>query len=422
MLNLFSVLFIVEVISKTTEIICQRSLAKNLINLVEAVPFYPRRMFLISCVCCLLLLLDFLLRQLVFPKNDRGIYVTLLFDALIIVFLMVLMNCNYNGIVLWILANIVYYIDNKRKYLALGLGILIYMVSNFGMLNAYFPLYSIQSYIFYYSWKMQQLLFFVYYLISALNLIVFVIFCVYVIQEQKNIVAEVNALYEQLRHANEELKAYADIKEKMGETKERNRLAREIHDTLGHSLMAISVGIDACLAIIDSNPQKAKKQLEIISSVTRDGINDVRKSVSSLRPDALKSESLKQNLQKLIERTCRATGVSISFDCCEELNFEEDEANAIFRVAQESVTNAIRHGNATKIGIRITRKNDLLTLSIADNGVGCKEFKSGFGIMHMKERISLLHGTIEFVSEKGVTVTAMIPLREGGRNDKSHDS
>ena len=80
-------------------------------------------------------------------------------------------------------------------------------------------------------------------------MISFTVFCIKVIQEQKDIIDEKNKLYGELKKANEKLKEYADIKEKMGQTKERNRLAMEIHDSVGHSLTGISVGVDTCLAI-----------------------------------------------------------------------------------------------------------------------------------------------------------------------------
>ena len=198
----------------------------------------------------------------------------------------------------------------------------------------------------------------------------------------------------------------------MGQTKERNRLAMEIHDSVGHSLTGISVGVDTCLAIMDKNPAAAKTQLQVISGVAKDGIADIRRSVSTLRSDSGTQTPLDQNIKNMIEKTKRATGIEIQFICYVHLCFGEDEENAIFRIIQESVTNAIRHGKATKIVIVISSQNNNLEIVVSDNGCGCKNLIDGFGITHMKERIALLHGSIGFISHNGFTVEALLPLRE----------
>ena len=113
-----------------------------------------------------------------------------------------------------------------------------------------------------------------------------------------------------------------------------------------------------------------------------------------------------------MKKTKRATGIEIQFICYVHLCFGEDEENAIFRIIQESVTNAIRHGKATKIVIVISSQNDNLEIVVSDNGCGCKNLIDGFGITHMKERIALLHGSIGFISHNGFTVEALLPLRE----------
>ena len=101
--------------------------------------------------------------------------------------------------------------------------------------------------------------------------------------------AEANA---QLSEMNNQLKDYAAMQKQMGEIEERNRIAREIHDTLGHTMTGLSAGIDACIALIDYSVDETKKQLNIISGVARQGLKDVRRSMKKLRPDTLERESL----------------------------------------------------------------------------------------------------------------------------------
>ena len=208
------------------------------------------------------------------------------------------------------------------------------------------------------------------------------------------------------------------MSEKMAETRERNRLAREIHDTLGHTLTGIAAGIDACIATVDVAPETTKKQLELISNVTRDGIKEIRRSVSELRPDALERFSLDYAISKMVADMNAVSGARVYFNCqVKNLKFDEDEENAIYRVIQEGITNAIRHGKAEKIWITINREDSDILLQIKDNGVGSKEIKSGFGTKHMKERIGMLGGTVTFDGSSGFTVNARIPIRWGENYD-----
>ena len=91
------------------------------------------------------------------------------------------------------------------------------------------------------------------------------------------------------------------MSEKIAEDKERKRLAREIHDTLGHALTGIAAGVDACIAMIDINPEATKKQLMVISKVVRQGIVDVRNSLNKLRPGALEQHGFKGAIENMIE-------------------------------------------------------------------------------------------------------------------------
>lgn len=305
------------------------------------------------------------------------------------------------------------------------LAILIYVCTDHEFLTINYHLYSMNDYISYYNAHTQQYLIGGYNVLVSLNIIIFILFCIYVIQTQRGIIEKVNYLYSQLsqkndelENANEELKQFADIKEKMGKTKERNRLAREIHDTLGHTLTGISAGIDACITMIDSNPKVTKKQLEVISKVTRDGIGEIRRSVNELRPDALDRLSLESAIGNMIADMTSVTHAEVFFQCqADNLKFDEDEENTIYRIVQESMTNALRHGKANKIWVTIRKEDSTLHLQIQDNGIGCVDMKKGFGTKHMQERIQMLHGTVTYKSENGFLVDAVIPIRWGEEYD-----
>ena len=123
-----------------------------------------------------------------------------------------------------------------------------------------------------------------------------------------------------------------------------------------------------------------KEQLRAIANVARQGIKDVRRSVKALRPDALESLNLKSALIQMMEETKRSTGVEIAYQIEPALKgFNKDEEDVIYRIVQESITNAIRHGRADKVEVGIHRDFNMLKIHIEDNGVGCSKVQVGLG-------------------------------------------
>nr|WP_288327976.1 sensor histidine kinase [uncultured Clostridium sp.] len=257
----------------------------------------------------------------------------------------------------------------------------------------------------------------------------FILYVIILMRIQSDENERIKILNDKLNKANSELKImniklkdYASKTEKMTETRERNRLAREIHDTIGHSLTGIIAGIDACSTIIDYSPEGVKKQLDVIRKVAKQGINDVRRSVKALRPDVLENLSFEEAIEKMIFEIGDASKCNIILENqMDDLKFDSDEEDAIYRVIQESITNAIRHGHATKVYVTIYKRENDLVLIVTDNGIGCEKIESGFGLQHMKERVELLNGSIEFSSKNGFTIIANIPIRRGDIYGQSID-
>lgn len=418
-LNFAAVVLISAFIYMTTERIRVHYDARSFLDSVAAIPQNPR----ITLGICILLMgvlgVTFLLRQFWKQMQNYQVVTTLILDMIVCVALVVQLDFNYNGLLLLVFANVIAYVKGgKMKFFLVALAVVGYLVADYELLSIYLPLYNISDYIRYYPSGVQQYLFSAYNVAISLNIILFISYCVYVINAQRGTIEKVNQLYHELQTANEQLKEYADMSERMAQTRERNRLAREIHDTLGHTLTGIATGIDACVAIMDVSPEQTKKQLELLSQVSREGIKDVRRSVNELRPDALEHLSLKVAIRKMVTEMSQVSDVKIHFDTDEKcLKFDEDEENAIYRVIQESMTNAVRHGHADEIWITMNRIDGEILLVIRDNGIGCEKIKSGFGTRHIKERIEMLKGTVTFDGHHGFTVTAHIPIRWGETYD-----
>lgn len=181
----------------------------------------------------------------------------------------------------------------------------------------------------------------------------------------------------------------------MTEIKERNRLAREIHDTLGHALTGIIAGLDASIVTMDYAPEATKEQLSKIRAAAQHGIKDVRRSMHMLRPEDLETLPLKEAVGKVVREFGETSGVKIQlqFDNFPE-KLREDQTEVLYRIVQEALTNASRHGHATEVKIFMVQENDYLKILIRDNGLGCAHIKKGFGLHHMSERVGMLGGSV----------------------------
>ena len=387
----------------TTKKICEDDQARVFLGQVDAIPKYP----------------EMLIRETRKEQSGKIIAITLGIDLVCSIVLVWILDFNYNGVILLVFANILVFVnDTKIKYLLIGIATLGYLVADYDLISVSNHLFSVRDYIQYYNETQQQLLFSVYNILGSLNIMIFILYCINIINEQRNTIQEVNEWSRQLQYANDRLKEYNEMTEKMAETRERNRVAREIHDTLGHTLTGVSAGVDACIALVDIDPGQTKKQLEVIAKAVRGGIKDVRSSVSELRADALEHFQLDEAISDMIAEMNSLAGVEVVFHSeVKPFRFSEDEENVVYRIIQEGITNALRHGKATRIQIDARKIDGVLHLTIQDNGCGCKEIKKGFGTKHMKERVAMLGGSIHFSGENGFLIDARIPIRWGEEYD-----
>lgn len=331
---------------------------------------------------------------------------------------------GYTGMIVLLLADIMRYtIDWKKRALYILSVSVFYLFMNGNILRDWLGAIPISV-----SWEYYRADHYVRFhsivnMLTLINMFVFIFYMVLLVLAQTSEKESILKLNMELKEANSKLEEYANDSARMAETRERNRLAREIHDTLGHSLTGIISGIEACIVLMDIAPEATKEQLKAIAEVARTGIIDVRRSVKALHPDALESMDLENALLKMIDASKRSTGVEISYCFDADLNhFNQDEEDVVYRVVQESITNAIRHGQASKIRIEIVRTDGDLHILIFDNGKGCENIEPGFGLHHMQERVDMLGGDLKYSGEKGFTVHAKIPIRWGTETDNKRES
>ncbi|MBR1647428.1 MAG: sensor histidine kinase [Selenomonadaceae bacterium] len=357
-------------------------------------------------------------------KNPRVRYLLLAAEIVICMLLMRSLNLSYDGTVLLVVADLMFrYEGQRQEYTLLIAMICLYFIANYNMAIFQTKTISFEAYASYYNADAKAVILAIRNSLDSINTVFFVFYLVLLVKSKHEENERVRLLNDKLEEANQRLRAYAIEVEQMAETRERNRLAREIHDTLGHALTGIAAGLDACIMTLEVAPEVTKQQLNKIRDAAKKGITDVRRSVKKLRPDDLERLPFQEALMEMTKNYSESSGMEITFDIFSwSENLRQDQEDVIYRVLQESITNAKRHGHATKVKITIGGNENYLLIVIADNGRGCDDVKQGFGLKHMRERLELLHGTVHYWSDEGFIVEAMIPLNREVDYDKNSDS
>ena len=415
LLNLIAVCLVAGIMSCSLWMAVRSMNARSFLDMVSARPWKPASILAAAISAYLFLVLFSALGQLCSgeKKGLRAWAMAAEITACIVA--TASMGMNYDGLVLLVVADMIRGQRGSRQKILMGAAVVgLYTVVDYNLLGGRLGMVSWDVFLTSFHTSSQAVLKGLRSLLTSMNLVLFILYMTMLLQGEYRERTRIQSLNEQLELANEKLKAYAAEAERNAETRERNRLAREIHDTLGHALTGIVAGIDACLTMIDISPEATKLQLEKIGVVARQGITDVRRSVSKLRPDALEKLPLEEALEKMLEDMASAAKARILFDNqVRPLKFHEDEEEVIYRVVQEAATNAIRHGHADRVEIGISKKDQWLTVQIKDNGQGCQNVKKGFGLKHMEERLRLLGGRLFWEGSDGFLIRAEIPIRWG---------
>ncbi|MBW9315994.1 two-component system sensor histidine kinase LnrJ [Bacillus subtilis] len=214
-----------------------------------------------------------------------------------------------------------------------------------------------------------------------------------------------------LSAAHEELHLYAKQVEELTAIYERNRMAREIHDTVGHKMTALLVQLQLLREWQKRDSQKADETVGVCETLAREALDDVRLSVRTLQTE--NDPSLIESLKQLTEDFCKNAGVTTEFAVSGDPAIIPLSLHPpLIRTVQEALTNAKRHGGATACSIQLACTTDSISLVIKDDGKGNPEVALGFGLLNMKKRAAEHGGMIRFESERdqGFTVIAEFSL------------
>ena len=230
------------------------------------------------------------------------------------------------------------------------------------------------------------------------------------------LVGAVLAEYEskqKLMLANNRLRQYALKIENQATVEERNRIAREIHDSVGHYLTAQSIQLENVAYFFATNPVKAEQHLTKARELGKEALQNVRQSVATLRKKSLQKQSLKVTLQQLIQDFQSTTEITVNLHI-DLISIISNEINTtIYRLVQEALTNVAKHSQANQVDVCLEEKDQRLFLTIEDDGIGFNPEvnTTGFGLQGMEERIEALDGKFSLISQPGKGCTIQVEIK-----------
>jgi signal transduction histidine kinase len=227
-----------------------------------------------------------------------------------------------------------------------------------------------------------------------------------------NLIEEQRIQRRDLAEANRKLVRYAVTLEQLTISRERNRLARELHDTLAHALSGLAVQLDAVAAVWDGIPPKAEAMLERALSIARIGLDETRRALGDLRATPLEDLGVGLAIRALAEDMAARGGLALDLDVPEQVyNLSPEVQQCYYRVAQEALENVARHADARRVGVSLWQAGGRLTLQVSDDGLGFEDHEvdpERFGLRGMRERAELIGGTLTLESHAGEGTTVRL--------------
>lgn len=217
-----------------------------------------------------------------------------------------------------------------------------------------------------------------------------------------------------LREANSNLTHYASTLEQLTVSRERNRLARELHDTVAHSLTALSLSLETAKAYFDVDIAQTRDLVDMSIEATRKGVDETRRALKALRSSDLEDLGLRLAIKKIAESAASRFSLDLELGLQDPLPYlSPDVEQTIFRITQEAIENITKHSHAKKFNIELIN-NGHTHLTIQDDGIGfdikSKEPVGHFGLIGMKERAEISGGNLKIESQKdkGTKVVLLI--------------
>ncbi|MEO0826215.1 MAG: sensor histidine kinase [Cyanobacteria bacterium J06635_15] len=229
------------------------------------------------------------------------------------------------------------------------------------------------------------------------------------------------ASQDKLRRANQQLRASAAQIEQLAMAQERSRIARDIHDSVGHSLTALNIQLEGAIKLWKNDPEKARQFLAEAKTLGSTALQDVRQSVATLRQNPIAGKRLEEAIASLAEQVQHSIGVRPEINILLPSTLSDALKTTLYRIVQEALTNITKHAEASEIHISMQTQSNHIRLDIEDNGRGFQpgQTTSGFGLQGMRERAQAAGGRFYLDSSpgSGCHIRVEVPLNANERSD-----
>jgi two-component system sensor histidine kinase DesK len=220
--------------------------------------------------------------------------------------------------------------------------------------------------------------------------------------------AERNRMNQKLRNANEEIEHLAKVAE-------RERIARDLHDVLGHTLSVITLKSELAGKLLDRDPQRAGEEIREVEEISRQALSDVRDAIRGYRAKGLAAELAQA------KATLETAGLTVQCDAATTIALPAMQESVLALAVREGVTNVVRHARASTCHLRLEQQNGTCCLEIHDDGLGGPGAE-GNGLRGMRERVEMLGGTLERSTKSGTRLTITLPLKEVTTKNEGHQN
>jgi two-component system, NarL family, sensor histidine kinase DesK len=210
--------------------------------------------------------------------------------------------------------------------------------------------------------------------------------------------AERNRMNHRLRKANEEI-------EQLAKVAERERIARDLHDVLGHTLSVITLKSELAGKLMDRDPERAGKEIREVSEISRQALTDVRDAIRGYRAKGLAAELAQA------KSTLETAGLIVQCDAASTVKLPAMQESVLSLAVREGVTNVVRHAQARSCRLRLEQYNGSCRLEIEDDGLGSAS-EEGNGLRGMRERVEMIGGTLVRETQAGTKLTITVPTKD----------
>lgn len=220
--------------------------------------------------------------------------------------------------------------------------------------------------------------------------------------EAQNLYDKLRGKDEELKRVNKELEVYTNTIEEITILRERNRISREIHDNVGHALSTIIIQLGAIEKICKSDGEAASIMAKNLGGFAKESMERVRGAVRAMKPREFEEYEGVIAVSEMIKNFQKLTGVEVKLRVSDSVwKLNSDQTMVIYRIIQEFLSNAVRHGKSTEVKIFLNFLETHLRVHLKDNGVGCSKVIPGIELQSIKERVATWGGNIEYFAKEG---------------------